>query len=186
MSIELNPNLSPKVKQYFLAIMSDDPVVVDDILNAPPLTYLECYEAQRETCRLIQLNILAFATLKVMIADYDYSTQPDSRTFGMVIDYPTPYVREVIQALFDESVFKDIFTITDVDASSENPPQLHVEFLFDRDNSDLGHLVAFMQHSLEHPFFVDDRDGEEYDIEMSVNYRASQYDQMQQNDVSHP
>lgn len=82
--------------------------------------------------------------------------------------------------LFSNSVFKDIYEIHVVEASFENPLQLHVEFTFVDHTSDLGHLVTFMQQGLEHPFFIDVRDGDEYDTEVGNNHQAYLSEQLEQ------
>lgn len=76
MSIELSSNLSPNVKAYFLdtMAMSDDVTDPETLFNRPPLTHVECYETNKEMCRLTGINILAFATVQAMVADYDYYT----------------------------------------------------------------------------------------------------------------
>lgn len=184
MSIELSSNLSPNVKAYFLdtMAMSDDVTDPETLFNRPPLTYVECYETNKEMCRLTGLNILAFSTLQSMIGDYDYYTELEDHGAGLrlLIDYPTPFLKETLHELFSNSVFKDIYEIQEIAETHELPHHIYVEFAFVDHNSDLGHLVTFLQQGLEHPFFVDTNDGEEYDIQVGNNHQAYLSEQLEQ------
>jgi hypothetical protein len=145
--------------------MCDDVTNPETLFDRPPLPYVECYEANKEMCRLTGMNILAFATVQATVDDYDYYTELMDHGNGLrlMIYYPTPFLKETLHELFSNSVFKDIYEIIEGEATHKLPHHLSIEFTFVDHNSDLGHLVAFMQQGLEHPFFVDSTDGEEYD-----------------------
>lgn len=184
MSIELSSTLTPNVKAYFLdtIAMSDDVTDPETLFNRPPLRYFECYEVNKEMCRLTGLNILAFATLQSMVDDYDYYTELENHSAGLrlLIDYPAPYLKDTLHEMFSNSVFKDIYEIQEVEETSELPHHLTVEFNFVDHNSDLGLMVTFMQQSLDQPFFVDSTDGEEYDNQTGNNYQAYLSQQLSQ------
>ncbi len=183
MSIKLSENLSHNVKLYFqdTFAMSDDTTDPETLFNRPPLTYVECYEANQEFCRLTGINILALATFQSTINDYDYYSNVDENTYGLrlVVDYPTPYLQETFEQFFANSVFNGIVEVHDVEASRDNPRQLHIEFTYEQHNSDIGNLVTLLQQAIEHPFFVDIRDGDEFDTEYGNNYQAYLSDQIE-------
>lgn len=184
MTIGLNPNLSHNVKLYFLDTfaMSDDTTDPETLFNRPPLTHVECYEVNKEVCRLTGTNILALATVQTVVHDYNYYSNVDDNTYGLrlVVDHPTIFLKETLEDFFANNIFKNIVEIHDVEASVDTPRQLHIEFTFEDHNSDIGRLVTLFQQSLDQPFFVDSRDAEEFDTEYGNNYQAFLSEQLEQ------
>lgn len=181
MSIELSSNLSPNVKFYFLDSMGmiDEVTDPETLFDRPPLTYVECYEANKEMCRLTGINIMSFATLQAMTTTYDYVEPVEQYNggFRLVIEHPSSFLKEVLEDMFNNSVFKDIYIIHDVVAPGDNPRQLHVDFAFGKDVDDLRHLVVLMQQGLDQPFCFHDVDGCEYDAIMNTEYQKYLADQ---------